>query len=288
VARAEDTEQILNKKIRLATILGTYQSSLTKFNYLSKEWKKNCEEERLLGVSITGQWDCPEVRKSEVLSKLRNHAIEINKEYAAKFGINASTAITCVKPSGTVSQLVDSASGLHPRHSQYYIRRIRISATDSLFQMLKDQKVPYYPEVGQTGDNISTYVLEFPIKAPEGAIFRNDLTALEQLEHWKMVKENYTEHNPSVTISVGDNEWIEVANWLYGNWDLIGGLSFLPRSEHVYTLAPYEEVGAERYNQMVSSYPSIDFSQIIIYEKDDETQGAKEAACVGGVCEITS
>lgn len=288
VSRAEDTEETLNKKIRLATILGTYQSSLTKFNYLSKEWKKNCEEERLLGVSITGQWDCPAVRKPEVLAKLRDYSVEINKEYAAKFGINASTAITCVKPSGTVSQLVDSASGLHPRHSQYYIRRIRISATDSLFQMLKDQKVPYYPEVGQTGDNISTYVLEFPIKAPEGAIFRNDLTALEQLGHWKMVKENYTEHNPSVTISVGDNEWLGVANWLYENWDLIGGLSFLPRSEHVYTLAPYEEVGAERYDQMSSSYPGIDFSQIIIYEKDDETQGAKEAACVGGVCEISS
>jgi ribonucleoside-diphosphate reductase alpha chain len=286
VARAEDTEETLLRKTRVATILGTYQSTLTKFNYLSKEWKKNCEEERLLGVSITGQWDCPAVQQAGVLAKLRDKAVEVNKVYAERFGINVSTAITCVKPSGTVSQLVDSASGLHPRHSPYYIRRIRISTSDSLFQMLKDQKVPYYPEVGQAGDGITTYVLEFPVKAPERAIFRNNLTALQQLEHWKMVKENFTEHNPSVTISVGAGEWILVANWLYENWDMIGGLSFLPRDEHVYALAPYEEISKERYEKMAASYPAIDFSQILIYEKEDETKGAKELACVGGVCEI--
>lgn len=288
VCRANDTEESLLRKIRLAAILGTYQSTLTKFNYLSKEWKKNCEQERLLGVSLTGQWDSAAVRDPIVLSKLKERALEINKEYAKRLGINESTAITCVKPSGTVSQFVDSSSGMHPRHSKYYIRRIRISATDSLFQMLKDQKMPYYPEVGQTGDGVTTYVLEFPVKAPDRAIFKNDLTAQDQLAHWKMVKENYTEHNPSVTVSVGANEWLGVANWLYENWDMIGGLSFLPRFDHVYALAPYEEISEERYQKMLSEYPDIDFSQIIIYEKTDETQGAKEAACVGGVCEIVS
>ncbi len=286
VVRPEDDLEILLKKIRIASILGTYQSTLTNFSYLSKEWKKNCEEERLLGVSITGQWDCPEARKAEVLQALKKKAVEINKIYAKRFGINESTAITCVKPSGTVSQLVDAASGMHPRHSRYYIRRIRISATDSLFQMMKDQKVPYYPEVGQSIELAHTYVMEFPVKAPEGAILRNDLTAIQQLEHWKLVKENFTEHNPSVTVSVGNNEWIKVADWLYGNWDIIGGLSFLPREEHVYALAPYEEISEERYKKMAVDYPEIDFSQIILYEKEDETEGAKELACVGGVCEI--
>lgn len=286
VCRAEDTEDSLLRKIRIATIIGTYQSTLTKFNYLSKEWKKNCEEERLLGVSLTGQWDCPAVRDPKILVKIRAKAIETNREYAQKFGINPSTAITCVKPSGTVSQLVDAASGMHPRHAPYYIRRIRISATDSLFQMLKDQKLPYYPEVGQGGDGVTTYVLEFPVKAPEGALFRNALSAPEQLEHWKLVKQYFTEHNPSVTVSVGPGEWIAVADWLYKNWEIIGGLSFLPREEHVYALAPYEDIEKERYEKMVAETPAIDFSQILLYEKEDTTQGAKELACVGGTCEI--
>ncbi|MBI2033938.1 MAG: ribonucleoside-triphosphate reductase [Candidatus Liptonbacteria bacterium] len=286
VGRSDDTEETLLRKVRLATILGTYQSSLTNFTYISKDWQKNCNEERLLGVSITGQWDCPALRNPVTLRKLREVSIEVNKIYAAKMGISPSVCITCVKPSGTVSQLVDAASGLHPRHSKYYIRRVRINATDPLFQMLKDQKVPYYPEVGQSMSSANTFVVEFPVKAPEGAVFRNDLSAIEQLEYWKMVKENYTEHNPSVTISVGENEWIVVANWLYENWDILGGLSFLPRSEHVYLLAPYEEITAERYEEMVVKLPEIDFSQIVAYEKEDSTKGSKELACVSGVCEI--
>ena len=181
VARAQDTEQSLLKKIRLATILGTYQASLTHFPYLSKEWKEHCEKERLLGVSITGQWDCEIVRNPNVLEKLKAEAIKINRMYAKRFGINASTCITCVKPSGTLSQTVDCSSGMHPRHAPYYIRRIRISATDALFKMLKDQGVPYHPEVGQSAENASTYVLEFPVKAPEGSIYKNDLTSLDQL-----------------------------------------------------------------------------------------------------------
>lgn len=286
VARHEDTEKTLMKKARLAALLGTYQSSLTNFGYLSKEWKKNCEEERLLGVSITGQWDCKAVRDPAVMKKLRDEAVKINKEYAKRFGINPSAAVTAVKPSGTVSQLVDAASGMHPRNSQYYIRRIRIAATDSLFQMMKDQGVPYHPEVGQSTENAVTYVLEFPVKAPEKSIYKNDQTAIEQLVYWKMVKENFTEHNPSVTISVGDDEWIAVANWLYENWEIIGGLSFLPRSNHVYRLAPYEEITKEKYEEMVKNFPEIDFAKIVAYEREDQTQGSKELACVSGVCEI--
>ncbi len=288
VARAEDTEAALMKKMRAAVILGTYQATLTNFPYISKEWKKHVEDERLLGVSITGQWDCPVVRNESVLRNLRNYAIEVNKEYAKRFGINAAAAITCVKPSGTVSQTVDSSSGLHTRHAQYYIRRIRIAATDGLFQMLKDQKVPYFPEVGQSLSSATTFVIEFPIKAPDGAVTKNDLTALQQLEYWKKVKMNYTEHNPSVTISVGDDEWIEVANWVYENWDIIGGLSFLPREndDAVYQLAPYEEITKERYEEMTAKMPSIDFEKILLYEKEDATDVKKELACVSGVCEI--
>lgn len=286
VARAEDDEKSLLKKIRVAAILGTYQATLTNFGYLSKTWEENCKKERLLGVSITGQWDCPAVRNASTLKKLKNEAIRINELYAKRFKINPSTCITCVKPSGTLSQMVDCASGMHTRHSQYYIRRVRISATDSLFKMLRDQGVPYHPEVGQSRDSANTYIFEFPVKAPEGSLFRDDLTALEQLEHWKLVKENYTEHNPSITISVGEEEWIDVANWLYKNWDIIGGLSFLPRADHVYQMAPYEEIDEKAYNEALNRFAHIDFSKIVTYEKVDETEVKKELACVAGVCEI--
>ncbi len=286
VARSEDTEATLMKKIRIATILGTYQSTLTKFGYLSKDWKDNCEAERLLGVSVTGQWDSTVARNAEMLKKLRNEAIRVNKIYAKRFGINESTCITCVKPSGTVSQTVDCASGMHPRHAPYYIRRIRISATDSLFKMMKDQGVPYYPEVGQPIDSANTYVLEFPMKAPDGAICKDDISAIDQLEHWKVVKVNFTEHNPSVTVSVGENEWIKVAHWLYQNWEIVGGLSFLPRSNHVYQLAPYEAIDEKTYKTLTSKMPDFDFSKIVTYELRDETEVKKELACVAGVCDI--
>lgn len=286
VARPEDTEKSLLRKIKVATILGTYQSSLTHFPYLSKEWKENCERERLLGVSITGQWDSKAVRTPKVLGKLKAEAIRINKIYAKRFGTNASTCITCVKPSGTLSQTVDCSSGMHPRHAPYYIRRIRISTTDALFSMLRDQGVPYHPEVGQSKESATTYVLEFPVKAPEGSVFKDDITAIEQLEHWKMVKTHYTEHNPSVTVSIGEDEWIGVANWVYANWDIVGGLSFLPRDNHVYPLAPYEAITKERYEELASKLAHIDFSKIITYEKADESDVKKELACVAGVCEI--
>ncbi|HRH26347.1 MAG TPA: ATP cone domain-containing protein [Candidatus Paceibacterota bacterium] len=286
VAREEDTEKSLMRKMRIATIIGTYQSSLTNFPYLSKQWRENCEKERLLGVSITGQWDSPAVRNPKVLENLRKEAIRINQLFAKRIGISASSCITCVKPSGTLSQTVDCSSGMHPRHAPYYIRRIRISATDSLFKMLRDSGVPYHPEVGQSADSATTFVLEFPVKAPQNSIYKNDVTAIDQLEHWKMVKVNYTEHNPSVTVSVGEDEWIEVANWVYKNWDIVGGLSFLPRDNHVYQLAPYEAIDEAKYLELSKGFEHIDYSKIIAYEKTNELDVKKELACAGGVCEI--
>lgn len=286
IARADDTKESLMRKTRLATILGTYQSTLTKLNYLSEEWTKNCEEERLLGVSITGQWDSAAVRDADVLKAMRDETIKVNKKYAQKFGVNASTAITCVKPSGTVSQTFDVASGMHARHAPYYIRRIRISATDSLFKLMRDAGVPYYPEVGQNADTANTYVLEFPVKAPEGAVCKDDLTALDQLKHWELVKQHYTEHNPSVTVSVGDDEWIEVANWVYENWDMVGGLSFLPRDNHAYRLAPYEAISKEEYQRRLKDFPTVDYAKLMRYERADETELRKELACVAGTCDI--
>lgn len=286
VARANDTEATLLEKVRIATILGTYQASLTHFPYLSKEWKKNCEEEALLGVSIDGHWDCKALRNPETMKKLRDVAIETNKKYAKRFGINASTAITCVKPSGNGSQLFNCASGSHPRHAKFYIRRVRVESHSPLFMMLKDMGVPYHPEVGQDEKNATTYVLEFPVASPKGAVTKNDLTALDQLEYWKMLKENYTEHNPSVTISVSNDEWLKAGSWVYENWDMVGGLSFLPRNDHVYRLAPYEEITEEKYNELASKFPKIDFSKLVLYEYDDQTQGSKELACVAGLCEV--
>ena len=286
VCRKEDTEESLIRKIRTATLIGTYQCMLTDFPYIGKTWKKNCDEERLLGVSLTGQWDCPAVRSPKVLKYLREEAIRVNEKYAKKFAISVSSSITCVKPSGNVSQLVDASSGMHPRHAPQYIRRVRIGATDSLFNMMRDQKVIYHPEVGQPSDSASVYVLDFPVQAPKPSVYKDDMTAIEQLEYWKMVKENFTEHNPSVTVSIGDEEWLGVADWIYKNWDMTGGLSFLPRSNHVYALAPYEGVDSERYKELATNFPAIDFSQIVLYERDDQTQGAKEAACVAGLCEI--
>jgi len=285
VARPEDTEKTLLEKAEVASILGTYQTTLTNFSYLSKGWKQGCEEERLLGVSITGHWDCEAVRNPKVLQKIRDKVIKTNQIYAKKFGIGEATSTTCVKPSGTVSQLVDCASGMHPRHARYYIRRIRISSTDSLFKMLRDQGVPYFPENGQNKETANTFVFEFPVSAP-GKIFKNDLTAMDQLNFWKMVKENYTEHNPSVTVSVSDDEWLKVANWIYDNWEIVGGLSFLPRADFIYKLAPFEETTKEVYEKMLKRFEHIDFSKIVTYEYEDETEGSKELACMGGLCEI--
>lgn len=286
VARSDDTLKTLKQKIRIASILGTYQSMLTNFPYLSEEWKENCEQERLLGVSVTGQWDSSTWREVDTQRWGKAVAVDTNTEYAERFGINKSTAVTCVKPSGTVSQLVNASSGMHTRHSPYFIRRVRISATDPLFQMLRDQKWPHDPEVGQSYDDATTFVLHFPVKAPEGSKYRDDLSALEQLEYWKQVKENFTEHNPSCTIYIGEDEWLDVGHWVYKHWEIIGGLSFLPRDVGVYRLAPYQEITREQYETMVDELPEIDFSRIIAYEKEDNTTGAKTYACVGDSCDV--
>lgn len=286
VVHPNDDEESLLRKTRLATLLGTYQATLTNFPYLSKEWKKNCEEEALLGVSITGYFDNKTARKPEVLRKMKQESIRVNKKYAQRFKINPSTCITCVKPSGNSSQLLDTASGMHPRYAKYYVRRIRISATDPLYRMLKDQGIPCNPEVGQISDSATTYVLEFPIESPKGAILKDDLTAIEFLEHWKNLKENFTEHNPSATVYVGDDEWIEVGNWVYKNWNIVGGLSFLPRNNHIYKLAPYEEINKKTYKELSKRVANIDFSKLPLYESQDNTQGAKEYACVSGGCEF--
>lgn len=286
VVRPDDTLDTLSEKIRIATILGTYQASLTDFPYLSPEWKKNCEEEALLGVSMTGQWDNPVVRDPEVQRALKEVALATNITYAKRFGINPSAAITAVKPSGNGSQLFDCASGMHPRHSKYYLRRVRIEGHNPLKRLLEDAGVPCVPEVGQTKETATTWVLEFPVKAPEGAAVKGDHAALDQLAYWKMVKEQYCEHNPSVTVTVAADEWLAVGNWVYAHWDLVGGLSFLPKSDHVYQLAPYEEISKERYLELASVFPEIDFAQLVRYETSDTTTGAKELACVSGTCEI--
>lgn len=287
VARPHDTEKSLLKKIKLASLLGTYQATLTYFPFLSPKWKKNCEEERLLGISITGHWDCPVVRHEKVLKNLKKQAIQTNEVYAKKFGITSATAVTCVKPSGNVSQLVDSASGLHPRYAKYYIRRVRVSALDPLLEMLKKQNIPFFPEAGQNESDASIYVIEFPVKSPKHAILQKDLTALDQLEYWKKVKEHYTEHNPSVTISVGEDEWISVANWVYEHWEKIGGLSFLPRDKHAYYLPPYEEINKKQYETLVAKWKKVNFLELVTIEFSDQTQAQQELACFGsGSCDV--
>lgn len=286
VIRPKDTLETLKRKMELATLLGTYQSTLTNFGYLSKKWKENCEAERLLGVSLTGYYDNPIIRNDKILDTLKEVSVEVNKKYAKRFGINQSTAITCVKPHGNSGQLLGVGSGMHPWFAPYFIRRVRISHTDTLLQMARDQGVPCLPEVGQAESSATTFVLEFPVKAPNGAIFKDEVTALDLMKEWKRLKEHFVEHNPSATIYVGPDEWIAVGNFVYENWDWIGGLSFLPRSEHVYQLAPYEQITKEEYEKRSKAIGKIDFSKLSQYEVADNTTGAKEFACVSGVCEI--
>lgn len=286
VVRPDDTMEDLKRKIRLATLLGTYQATLTDFGYLGDDWKKNCEEEQLLGVSITGYFDNDLIRNGDVLDELREESISANEEYSSRFGSNKSTAITCVKPHGNSGQLLYVGSGMHPWFSKHYIRRVRISVNDPLMKMVQEQGIPVLPEVGYSTSTTSTMVMEFPIKAPEGALTNKDVTALDMLKEWERLKMHFTEHNPSVTVYAGDEEWLPIANFVYENWDQVGGLSFLPRSEHVYQLAPYEEITEEEYNTRKAAFKDIDFSKLSDYEKEDNTVGAKELACVGGNCEV--
>lgn len=286
VVRPDDDINNLKRKMRLATIIGTYQATLTDFGYLNKAWHDNCEEEQLLGVSITGYYDNKLIRNDDNLDVLREEAVAVNRTYAKRFGKNPSTAITCVKPHGNSGQLLGVGSGMHPWFSKYYIRRVRISVNDPLLKLARDQGVPVFPEVGYSTSTTTTMVLEFPVKAPEGAIVTKDVSALEMLKEWKRLKEHFTEHNPSVTIYASDDEWLSIANFVYENWDIVGGLSFLPRNDHIYQLAPYEEITKEEYEKRKGALGVIDFSRLVVYEQHDQTIGAKELACAGGTCEL--
>ena len=286
VIREDDDLDSLLDKVETATWLGVIQATFTDFPYLRKEWKKNCDVERLLGVSLTGQMDNPSVLTSDCLKALKSRVLRISRKAAKILGINVPTATTCVKPSGTVSQLVDSASGVHPRYSNYYIRRYRISSRDPLFEMMKDAGIKATPEVGQQSSNATTWVLEFPVKSPDGCITRKDVSALEQLSHYKNLQHNWCEHNASMTVYVRDDEWFEVGNWVYKNWDIINGVSFLPYDGGKYKLAPYEEIDARTYERLIKKLPVIDYKQLSKYELQDNTQGKGEYACVGDRCEI--
>lgn len=279
VVRSDDTPDSLKRKIRTATFLGTVQACFTDFKYLRRVWTTNCEEERLLGVSLTGLYDNPYIWGK--LGELKDYAIDCNKEFAALLGINQSTAVTCVKPSGTVSQLVDSASGLHPRHSEYYIRTVRSDNKDPMTQFLKDSGVHWEPDVMKPYD---TTVFSFYKKAPEGAMNRHMLSATDHLNDWVFVQERWCEHKPSVTINVKEEEWIEVAADVYANFDKITGVAFLPFSDHIYKQAPYQDITKEEYDKR--PIYTINWGDLPKFEKEDTTSGSQELACTGNFCEI--
>ena len=285
VCRVDDTEADLARKIKLATILGTLQASLTDFKYVRKVWQKNCEDERLLGVSLTGIQDCKILRNPDpkMLERLRDAAHQINIEYSQKLGINPAAAITTIKPSGTVSQLVDSSSGIHGRFSPYYIRTVRQANNDPLTDLLKDQGVPNEPDAMNPN---KTTIFSFPIKSPEGATLANEQTAIEQLENWKVFQKHWSEHSVSVTVYVKENEWMEVGAWVYENFDYITGVSFLPYSEHTYAQAPYQPCTKVEYFAAVAAMPKVDFDKLSEYEFEDTTEGSQTLACTAGGCEI--
>jgi len=285
VVRNDDDLDSLARKVRLAAILGTIQSTFTDFKYLRSIWRKNTEEERLLGVSLTGILDHPTlVHDSSALDYLRSIAVKTNEEFAKLLGIPVSAAITCVKPSGTVSQLVDAASGIHPRWSPYYIRTVRGDNKDPLTEFMKSVGIPYEPDITQPE---TTTVFSFPQKAPEGSLTRRQLSAIDHLELWKTVQEHWCEHKPSITVNVKEDEWLDVSAWVYKNFDVLSGVSFLPMDEHSYKQAPYQECDEDTYNELVSQMPdSINWSDLSFYEFEDGTTGSQELACTGGVCEI--
>ena len=290
VVRSNDTIESLRSKVRIATILGTFQSTLTSFKYLSTEWKRNCEEERLLGVSLTGIMDCvltngTKGNVKKLLNELRELAVETNKEWSEKLGIERSASITCVKPSGTVSQLVDSASGIHARHNAYYIRTVRADNKDPLCKLMVAEGFPNEPDVTKPEH---TTVFTFPSKSPKGAICRNDMTAEKQLSLWHTYAKEWCEHKPSVTISVKDDEWVNTAAWVYENFDDVSGISFLPFSDHTYKQAPYQDCTEQEYNELMEKMPmNVDWSALSNYETQDQTSASQEFACTSEKgCEI--
>lgn len=293
VVRPTDDLESLREKAYFAAAIGTFQSTLTNFRFLREEWKRNSEEERLLGVSLTGEMDHPVLGpkgdkhlRRHWLFTLKETAIEANREWADKLGINRSTAITCVKPSGTVSQLVDSASGMHSRYSTYYIRRVRGDRKDPLTQFCIDKGIPWEPAVGKEDD---TVVFSFPMKSPDGSVTRKEIDAISHLELWLEYQDYWCEHKPSITVSVKEDEWDEVREWVYEHFDKISGISFLPfnDNDHAYVQAPYEEVNEQDYNRLVERMPEgIDWKELVWYETTDHTTSSQEYACTGGACEI--
>ncbi len=286
IARADDDYESLRDKVELATIIGTIQSMATYFPGLRREWQKNCEEERLLGVDLNGQMDSLTVQEPDVQLRLREVAVETNRVYAELLGIKQSASVTCVKPSGNSSQLVDSSSGLHARWAPYYIRNVRVGAHSPVFKVLQDAGAPLDPENGQTRDAAITWVVHFPVKSPATAVTRNDRTALEQCEFWLQNKIHYTEHNPSVTITYQPNEVLDIIRWVWEHQDKIGGMAFLPAFDAQYDQMPYVEIDQEEYEQLVAKFPEIDFSKIYRYEEEDLTTAAQELACLAGNCDI--
>jgi ribonucleoside-triphosphate reductase len=289
VIEASDTKETLLEKVRLATILGTWQSTLTNFKYIRKTWRDNCEEERLLGVSLTGIYGNKITATNgkaleALLDEMRDLSVSVNDKEAKSLNINPSVSITCVKPSGTVSQLTGVSSGIHPWYSEYYIRSVRADNKDPLTQFLKDSGIPFEPDVMKPE---ATTVFYFPIKAPKNAILTKDLTAIDHLEMWKTYRTHWTEHNPSVTVNVEEDEWMRVGAWVFDNFDSIGGVSFLPAVEHSYKQAPYQEVSKEEYESWLSKMPdSIRWDMLSLYETTDGTTGSQELSCVAGACEI--
>lgn len=289
VARADDTLETLIRKVRIATAYGTAQSTLTHFPYLNPKWKKNCEEERLLGVDITGQRDCAIFNtdgSSHAFKILRNEAVKTNAQLAVRLGINQSASVTCVKPSGNSSQFLDCSSGIHVRYSPFYIRRVRTGAYTPVGRLLKDSGVPFFPETGQDAANPTVLVFEFPVKSPEGAICREGVSALAQFNYWLDAKLNYTEHSASCTIYVEDEEWLSLGALVYHNWDAISGLSFLPKDTHLYPLAPYQAITEQEYDKRVAAFPIINWAELVKYETQDTTDRALDYACTSGQCEI--
>jgi ribonucleoside-triphosphate reductase len=288
IIREGDSLIALKEKVRIAVIVGTYQSMLTDYRYVRGIWKKNQEEERLLGVSLTGIMDHDVLSQTSAeaaswLKEMKTYAIEVNKEWAEKLGINQSVAITTVKPSGTVSQLVDSASGIHPRYSEYYVRTVRADKKDPLAQLMRQQGFPAEHCVTKPD---STDIFQFPVAGPKQGIFRNDRTALEQLEHYLMFQTHWTEHNVSITVYVKDHEWLGVGDWVYTHFDSIAGVSFLPHSDHAYRQAPYTECTEQEYQDLLSQMPAFDWDKLSNFEKDDSTINVRELACSSGTCEV--
>jgi len=286
VSRADDTLETLTEKVELATIIGTIQSMATTFPGLRDIWRKNSEEERLLGVDLNGQMDSPASQDPTNQEILRRHVVETNKKYAQILGIPQSAATTAVKPSGNSSQLLNSSSGIHARWSEYYVRNIRVSAHSPVYKVLRDAGVPMDPENGQTRDNATTWVVHFPVKSPEAAVVRGDRGAIEQCNYWLQNREHYTEHNPSVTITYKPQEVMDLMRWIHDHQDKIGGMAFLPHSDAHYEQLPYEEISKEEYERRAAAFPEIDFSKIYRYEETDLTNAAQELACMAGNCDV--